>query len=518
MAERYKKGEAPWEKNDKPPRYKVGEAPWEKQDEKPPSQNLVDGSLQSANAALNGAVNAGVLGYLPQIEGAVSAVPSLASLDSSEIQDAYVKGRDEAAAYQESLQKNNPYAYGSGSIAGSVLVPIPGLTELQLAKQAGVAAKLGLAATKGAAIGAIANPGDTPNAKPSLQLEQRLNNAGFGAALGAAGEGISQGVQGLPEKLQTIRRWMAAKQLGANKGQVERLLKEAGDETKLDQIERYMDKNGMLRMGTTFSGVADKSAELKDRTGKQIENFYETTQGKLNNNNLQGGLAGQDLAKEFLDAETARLSKLHSGDTALTQIENALGEPGSTGIYSLGQNPDLKDVHKYRISVDDQIPWNADTTGKLKAQSNKKLRSFLNDKMNERVSALDKLTGEDNLSKLQSLNSDYSNAATINSITTKTKAGEMSKYVPGLVGTVGGMGAGAYAHEHGKSLPEAALFALGTGLALRGARAVAPALSYQSAKFLQPAAQGAANYMEQNPIGAQMLVSPWTIMNQERKK
>ncbi len=500
--------------------------------------------LGSANAAVNAAAKTASFGMMPQIQGAgqaaVDTVTGLAtgqglgSLD--DLKASYQKGKQDALDVEARSAKNHPIANAVGTLGGMFLAPDAAgfagerLGRLGLAqylpqattKLGKLALATGKAGAGGALTGAIINPGEDPN--DSLQLAARGKNALLGTGLGMAAEPLVQGAEAAPGAVDSIRNWMASKQLGATPRQLQRLISELPDyadrgipeATRLNQLEKYMDQNNMLDVGSNFGSVVNKSSALMKERGSNLSDIYAGVQGSLDNDPALSqdlsdtALHGPDLADEFLAQEKQNLAGVRKGDDAYEQIANSFGTPENPkDLRKMGPDISLPDMHSYRQTVDDQIPFNADDTGKLVAQSNKRLRTFLQSKMEGRIGAVDEATGAENLAPLQKANQDYSDAATINGITKQTEAREMSKAVVPLLGA-GGVGLTEY--SRGESLPRAIIKGVASGLALRGARALGPALTYRAATGLEP-------YLGQFAQQAQSLapkaIVPWALMQQQ---
>lgn len=556
----------PWEKFKKPDSAAAPAGPWTKfqkagdvpapgpQAEEPSIldkiKNNLGENMKSVDAFGTGMGNTMTLGYMPQIEAALdtgvdTAKNAITGEDVGNLDDlakVYQGHKDRVIAHQEQLQNDRPIAYGAGSLGGiftapvglmgkaAAAVPEMALAKTGITKMAPTIARYLKAGSSAAILGGASNPGDEKGQSGDLQLDKRLGNAEFAAPFGIAGQGLSDTVEKSPEMVDKVRRWMAAKQLGTNTTQLKQLMKDLPAEegvvnpgTRLDRVEQYMDKNGMLNMGTTFSGVQDKSGELADASGKKISSILNGVQQRIiADPNVEAEIAetalhGPNLADDYLTQEGQRLQKVHGGANVLKSLEGEVGTADNpVGLHGLGVDVPLKDLHDYRISVDKQINF-ARRSGDPKEQSLINLRNFLNDKMQARIGAADQHLGEQNLPQLLSENKNYSNAKTINDISTNTTAREMSKYVPGLIGTLGGGAYGVHEYNSTGDAPRSIAKGMAVGLGLRAARAVAPAVTYRGATALEPYLQKAAQHLKDNPNGAGTFAIPWLNMLQENK-
>jgi hypothetical protein len=118
------------------------------------------------------------------------------------ISENYTAGRDEARKQYEEQAKANPVAFGTGNLAGSVLIPTKGI---------------GSALVQGGSAGLGAGEGD---------LSGQLKDAGMGAALGGAGAGLaagaSKGVTALSKKFGRGADLAAETASGLNRTQGQR--------------------------------------------------------------------------------------------------------------------------------------------------------------------------------------------------------------------------------------------------------------------------------------------------------
>jgi hypothetical protein len=494
--------------------------------------DFVKGLPGDINAGVNAAADTATFGYAPQIAGAGGAAlgaikdAATGSLPSSDsILKDYLSSRDKALAAQELSQKNQPISSGLGTIAGAIAAPVPGFGALSAETKLG---KVGIGALKGAAIGAVSNPGDQTGKINPVQLDDRLGDAMIGAPLGVAGEGLAKAAEKLPDAITSLRRYFTAKELGANTGQMKQLLRDlpGGDKMRLDRVEEFLNEKGLLNTGKTFSDIADGTKAARDETGKQIGAVYSNLQNEIQKlppemtaKLDETALHGPDLANEFLAQEKERLGKDVFGQETHKSLSKVLGtadQPGS--LTKLGPNASLPDLVHYRASVDDAINWSKRSSEMAPAeQSYVRLRNFLNDKINARINALDQTVGSANTSALKKLNADYADASLTSKIAEATKAREMAKNMLGFTSAASGALYGGYGMAHGESAPEAIAKGLAVGAAMRGANIYAPGLLYSAARAVEPKAGKIANYFETAQPGARMIASPWLEMMKENK-
>ncbi len=489
-----------------------------------------------ANAALTGAADGVTFGYLPQIQGAVgsgiSAIQDAASGQmptGDSIKRDYLGARDQEIKRQADIHKNYPVSNTLGEIGGAIAAPIPGLGEFSAASTGG---KVVQSALKGGAYGGLMNPGDKPQTIDPVQLNQRLGAAVLGLPLGVAGEGLASALEKSPDTLQSLRRYLTGKELGANKGQMKQLLRElpgGGGTDRLDRMESFLNNNDLLGKGKTFSDIADQTKIIRDQTGQQIGQTYGQVQNdvanaaqknpdvmaKLN----QTALNGPDLASEFLKREKDQLKGVHGGESAYNTISRDLGNPDNPiGLSALGQNASIPDLVNYRASVDDRVGWNKRMSEMPEEQKSLvRLRSFLNDKVENRISALDQQVGGDNVQRLKKLNADYADASLASKITDATKAGEMSRNPFGLINGIAAAGVGGWDLSHGGNPAEALAKAAAVGVGGRALRAYGPGLSYSVARSLQGPAERAAAALENSSVGSRVFTNPWMELTKDNR-
>lgn len=498
--------------------------------------NMVKGLPGDINAGVQAMGDATAFGYTPQLAGAVGALgdaavdayhgqaPSLDSLSKS-----YLETRDFALRNQMKNTSEHPVSSGIGSLAGAVTAPVPGLGILKAETLAG---KAGAAALKGAGYGFAMNPGDHQGEIAPGQLDQRVGNGLFGAGLGVAGEGLVNAVEKSPEAMQSMRRYFTAKELGANTSQMKQLLRDlpgGGGASRLDRMEQFLNEHKLLNTGKTFSDIQDATKGIRNDTGKAIGQTYNNVQQEIAGLAARNpeaaakldetALHGPDMAIEFLNKEKARLEKIHGGQAVHDSLAGELGTPENpVGLSALGRNASVPDLVNYRASVDDAVNWSKRSADRAPhEQSLVNLRNFLNDKINGRVGQLDQTLGTENTRALKSLNAKYADASLANKITEATKAREMSKFTPGILGAVGGGAYGTYGVMHGESPGEALAKGAALGLGMRAARIYGPGMAYSATRALEPMAGHAAEMFSKTKPGAGILTSPWVELTKDNK-
>jgi hypothetical protein len=327
----------------------------------------------SAQAGLEHFGNAASMGYMPQIQGFVSQLmpdPS-AEVDAKlreqgfkidQKSPTYISERDAYIKHLEQQEKDHPIASTVGTVGGALAsgVATSGLTPINAASRLGRVAQ---AAKGGAAIGAVANPGDKEGQLTGFQVSDRIGNAVTGAALGAAGQGAvegvsatAKGVMNLPKALQAKAEERAFKSSGA-------MLKDyrnADRKGRINVIGRYMLDNGLVKPGMTVDDVAEAAAALEAKHGKDIGSIL----GGLD----QSGIAAPShsaMASE-IDAIAEPMKGLNTARPTFNALDDAaadlrtMGRGGEVGVEGKGT---FKTAQEAKVFISDQIEkaggWNS---------------------------------------------------------------------------------------------------------------------------------------------------------------
>lgn len=215
------------------------------------------------------ALNTAALGYLPQIQGAISAATG----------GNYLQSRDEALRDLIQGRQEHPMSSTVGQLAGAgASALVPGMV---LGKAYTAGGRIAQGAGVGALYGAASNPGDTIGQLNPIQAEDRLKNAAVGAGIGGAISGAIEGGTALTDSLGAkaaqLDPALAAKYPG--------MAQEAQDWYKLQKTNPVAAQSriqGEIKKGAETLGYRGK--ELKDQirnkvAGAQIEIDPTTMQG-----------------------------------------------------------------------------------------------------------------------------------------------------------------------------------------------------------------------------------------------
>lgn len=522
----------PWEKysNSAPQ-----DGPWNKYSDAPKEETPPSFS-DGAQAAIEHFGNAASLGYAPQLQAVVSKLmpdPN-AELDEKmkaqgfkidQKQPTYTQDRDSNIRRMQQQESDYPIASGVGSVAGSIAsgIAASGLTPINAAGRMGRVAQ---AAKGGAVIGALSNPGDVEGRISGLQIDERGKNALGGAAIGAAGQGVIEGVSATAKAASNIASKLTGKaeeRAFKSSGAMLKDYRKAAGKDRVNTIGRAMLDEGLVQPGSTFGDVVEKSSQLKDSVGKVIKDTYKDASDIVKNPDFIKGLSSEQqiqLAEsafkpsEFADAFESSLKKQFKGtpgfNKSLPQVQSVLSD-----IRELGDDVGMLELQKAKVDVDSLINYDKDIRDQpLAKQLLSKLRGALSEKIDQRMSALDSVLGTDSLKTLKEANKQYGIWAEVNNISSDRVLRENAKNFFSLnEGTIGGLGAVAgFASGDGiqdrikKAAMGGAIGLAGKGLRTYGTPLASQALDKAGRFLSKPAFQAvgrgvlpAVNALEKSP-------------------
>lgn len=403
-----------------------------------------------ASAALEGAGQALTLGYLPQLQaGAERLIPSPTSDVDERLrqqgfklpEESYVKSRDEFISRGAGLQKENPYSYGAGMLAGTAL-QAPMVAGLAGAPAASALGRVGQAVKGGAIMGAAQNPGDTAGQESGLQLGERLKGASSGAAVG----GVAQGALGLAgktgEALGGFAKRRAVSAAGFQKADINRITKKLGPvgaKNKAEDLGDFAIKQGLIKSGDDIFATSNRISSMRDNVGKDLGGAYEKAQESF----LKSGSDIQLKADPGNIAFDA-LKKTEASFTGKAGSKEAIGAVQREAENLLQVEPTFKGLLEYRQSLDDVIYSAKTASDKPARKALEKYRGFIDDKLDEMIEAVSDKSGG---SKVKELKEKYSKLSTLSSAAKNKVAGELGNSFIGLrdsifaAGGMGGLGA-----------------------------------------------------------------------------
>ena len=472
----------PWEKFK--PAQSEAAGPWSKfKKTEAPAPKKEGGS---AEAALQGFGQAASFGYLPNLQAAAQKVtdPLFELATGSKVErEPYIEARDEAIKRDLAIQEKSPGSYLAGQVGGALSAPVPGAG---LLKGAGAVTK---AATSGAIQGALYNPGEEEGKMSPLQLKERGINTLSGGALGG---GLAKGGSILAKqggKMASASKALAAKALGAQKGQFEKLL----DRNRLEPLADFAKEEGLIGIGKNVEDSFQKSSQIIEEVGPKLKNLYKDVENKiydpkfidsLNPSQLkkleQTDLVPSQIAKEIMGDIESKWSKQASGKQVISRVQSELEQ-----LQNYGEMMDVTDLHAYRKSLDELINFDRSVGDMPAVQKGlKTVRDKLNERIDKRISALDEVVGGSQAKQLKDLNRRYSLASDANAISKKAFSGEETKMAFGLPEQLvgGAVGLGATAQDamsgnlSGEDLAENFVKGAAAGALFKGARRYGPGL------------------------------------------
>lgn len=475
----------PWEKYGATPAPAgdTPQGPWSKYQGLGASDGKESTVAGAAQAGIEHFGNAAALGYLPQIQAAIrpgmdSALDLVTGQDTTgkpKIQKAleafelanptsaiariikqgfmpdkgYIADRDENLKRIEQEGKDYPLSSAAGTVAGAVAsgAALSGVAPLSAATRLG---RIGQAAKGGAILGAISNPGDTEGEVGGLQLGDRATGTLKGAAVGAAAQGTleaaGRGVKALaslPGKLQGKAEERAFKAAGA-------MLKDyrkAGDTGRIQEIGRFMLDNDMIKPGMAVADVAEKSSTVRNEIGDSLGKAYDKAAAALKGQNVpHANLDPKTLADEFMTEFSAAQKGVPGGGARIRSVQSVVDD-----LKDLPPDGGFTAVNKFRQSLDDLVFAHNKTMGTLPEtkQGLAALRSWIDQRVDGAISAVDRATGGKVSQELPELNRQYGLASEVSKISSdqafRQNANRFfspSDYASGMGGAIVGAASG----------------------------------------------------------------------------
>lgn len=475
-------------------------------------------SLPSADASpKTGAVEAGLesfgnaatLGYLPHAQALIEKVmpnPN-AEVDAKlraqgfDVQNTpdktYVEARDANIARQELQKKEHPVASGVGTGAG-ILASAIGTGGLgAVAKGATGAQRLAAAAKAGGALGALANPGDVEGEFSPAQPGDRLKNAGTGAVLGVAGQGIAEGAGFVAQKgSKALKDWAGKKAfraLGrANASKSEALAKSGRD---IEIGRELLDSKTVPVFGST-ERIAKRVDAVKDKADDLISDILAKS-GKG-----EKVFDSEAVAIKLLELPELKAMRTTPGmESVVKTIEESAETLAKNGKLTLEQANQLKrDVDK-SINFNKKIP---EMAGKQEGLF--KTRTAVRDEMNDLVNKMNPGQERDALLKANRRSGDL---ATAQEVMEKEIGREQRNRMFSITDYMS-LGSGAYV---GETPEEKAAYAIIAGVLNKGARKYGNAIQARGADSIAnqlakiPKFSGLA---EKNPAAFSALIERMT--------
>ena len=421
-------------------------------------QGLEDQNARTGQAAVEGFGQGVAMGYLPQLQavgGLLTPDPgksvdeklSAEGFNIVQPKDTYLSLRDENIQRQKHLQEESPGAYIGGQLAGAVstapamgkaLLRAPGMAAAPKGAIAGLLTRTGQAAAGGAVQAGIQNPGDTEGVvAPDLQMDQRLENAKSGAKLGAltqfGGEAVLKGAQKLSGSAGAMTDWAKNKAFKSS-GAMLKDFRKAFGKGKVNELGQEMLDAGMVKPGSTFEDVAQKSVELKSQVGERIGQIYDKI-NSVGTFTVDSKKMYSTLVDAVSDPAVRPKLNVQAYDDAMDKI--------ITDIYKKGQSlSDVRVLNDLIGEVDDLINHSKRMNDlPVVQQGYMRIRQALRSQLNDLAEAVGNLSGDKGLkSELLGLNRRYGNLSEISAIAKDRVARESANRMFGLTDTIAGVG------------------------------------------------------------------------------
>jgi hypothetical protein len=372
-------------------------------------------------------------GYLPQIQAGLESLMPQSNTDRQleaqgfQLPDqGYAQLRDENILRQQKLQKENPTASLTGTIAGALASSVP------VAKVAGLAGKgvslggrLLRGAGTGAAVARLQNPGDTEGQVEPLQVAERFDNAKSGALTGLAFQGLGEGLSRIatlaknaPDKLKKFSDAITIKSTGAFGATLKKQMK-----TKdIEGIVKTINERGLVKIGDSLDDIAKKAGVLRQEQGQKIGEIYSRLNAKTTDpeflTNLTKAQRKSLTSSNFYGNEMVKELEKKIG----SEFRNQVGDKNFRGlaknvlddIASLGDDINLKDMQEIKRSIDGNIQWDKTVKESPGVQKQMRLiRDFIDEKIKKRVGVFDEILKGSDLDELKAANKLFSHSKTV---------------------------------------------------------------------------------------------------------
>jgi hypothetical protein len=244
--------------------------------------------------ALESFGNAATLGYLPHIQAAVQG-PMNKALDyvtgnnvGNESLDSYVARRDENIRRIAQQAKDNPKSAMAGTIGGIAASALAAGGAGVSANGATFGARALQGVKTGAALGALANPGDTEG-EAGLQLEERAKNAAIGGALGGAAQGVAEGIGKVGSKAAKYFRSKAEERAFKALGPDLRAVRQNMSKDQINSIGRTLIDDGVVNATSSTDDIARNITPAKKDAIEKLESTIESLGKAQKKMNSSGG-------------------------------------------------------------------------------------------------------------------------------------------------------------------------------------------------------------------------------------
>ncbi|HTL13064.1 MAG TPA: hypothetical protein VL588_11275 [Bdellovibrionota bacterium] len=257
-------------------------------------------------------------------------------------EDTYLSRRDATIERMRKENKEHPWLSGAGTVTGVLAsgIAMGGAMAPRAvaaegaglgARAAAAGARVYQAAKTGAAMGFLANPGDTKGEFSPVQLDERMGNAKAGAITGGAIQGLVEvapavinGIRAVGRKLGSVASGLSSDVIdhyAQRTEEVNKLIRDSGGQMTeaADQV-RQEAQDAIRKTRAGYSAQITKALESapKDPVADTapIISQLEKVKGQLNPNLQDGAVAQIDNTIEKLQAEGAK----NGGKVSIQQL------------------------------------------------------------------------------------------------------------------------------------------------------------------------------------------------------
>lgn len=413
-------------------------------------QQIANKNSFNVPAAATGALDSISFGYLPQI---IAGGKKVGGLITGEPVD-YTAERDSAADTLKAIREDSPNSYLTGQVGGGLVSAVPAGLVGAGAKAATAGARIGQAALSGARAGAayglLSNPGETKGKISPLQLKERIEAGGYGAAGGGLLGGAGGVIAEVPGALKS-----AAEGLAIN------VFKPGKKEAKL------LGRDGLKEAGR----VAIRQKVISSDPHKTLENVTQRREQ-----------VGQAIAEEIGRVSKygpAKLSRSEIAENVLKNMSPEAGIPGAAEesralkklvdeFMSGDEFMDLGKAQKIKSALQKKAGFNKNTALQELTPAEKVNRELYFE-MNKAVDnaadvAMESAGTGGGAKRMQTLRNQYKNLSRLETMAADRSASLTANRQTSLTDYMTALGGGAMAFAHNpQAMAQNLVLALGAG-------------------------------------------------------
>lgn len=305
-------------------------------------------------SAVRGFAQDASLGFADEATGGAEALKDVVTNKDKHLKDyldLYRQHRDESRSNYEQAEKDNPWSYKGGQLAGSLATAaVPGLGIAKGAKLLSAAGKMALLGGATAAGSSEADLTKAANSYEDLKKEggRFANDVTKGAIIGGLTEGAVGGVtKNAPELLRYLAERRAAK---AAIGQNKSVIKEAIKSDTLNKMGRDLltaDEAGGKAVGfiDRSGSIAPKVEAKKDFFGKKIGEVSDKIDEVMPN-----AVSGQEIANSIIE-KASKIPDLPQTRGIINRMQETAAQFEQSGNMSFKDAQRLK--NQFKVSAQD---------------------------------------------------------------------------------------------------------------------------------------------------------------------